>query len=97
VLGGILTAWPGASGTLSTGVGLLSVYSLGLAVPFLLAALALDPFLRVSRGLRPYLPWVERGRRRPAGGRRRPDGHGHLHRPQHRPAALTPDWLFQRL
>ncbi len=59
VLGGILTI-AGASGTLSTGVGLLAVYSLGLAVPFMLAALALDPFLRVSRGLRRYLPWVER-------------------------------------
>lgn len=59
VLGGILTI-AGASGTLGTGVGLLAVYSLGLAVPFMLAALALDPFLRVSRGLRRYLPWVER-------------------------------------
>lgn len=59
VLGGILTL-AGASGTLSTGVLLLAVYSLGLAVPFLLAALALEPFLRVSRGMRTWLPWVER-------------------------------------
>lgn len=60
VLGGILTI-AGASGTLASGVGLLAVYSLGLAVPFLLAAVALDPFLRLSRGLGPYLVWVERG------------------------------------
>jgi cytochrome c-type biogenesis protein len=59
VLGGILTI-AGASGTLATGVGLLAVYSLGLAIPFLLAAIAIDPFLRVSRGIRPYLRWVER-------------------------------------
>jgi cytochrome c-type biogenesis protein len=59
VLGGILTV-AGASGTLATGVGLLAVYSLGLAIPFLLAAIAIDPFLRVSRGIRPYLRWVER-------------------------------------
>jgi cytochrome c-type biogenesis protein len=59
VLGGILTI-AGASGTLTTGVGLLAVYSLGLAIPFLLAAVAIDPFLRVTRGLRPHLRWIER-------------------------------------
>jgi cytochrome c-type biogenesis protein len=42
-------------------VGLLTAYAAGLAVPFMLAALAIEPFLRVSRGLRPYLPWIERG------------------------------------
>jgi cytochrome c-type biogenesis protein len=60
VLGAILTA-AGASGTLSTGVGLLTAYAAGLAVPFMLAALAIEPFLRVSRKIRPWLPWVERG------------------------------------
>ncbi len=59
VLGGILTL-AGASGTLLEGVTMLAVYSAGLAVPFLLAALALDPFLRVSRRVRRWLPWVER-------------------------------------
>ena len=60
ILGSILTL-AGASGTLMHGVGLLAVYALGLAVPFLAAALALEPFLRVSKGLRRYLPWIERG------------------------------------
>jgi cytochrome c-type biogenesis protein len=60
ILGGILTL-AGASGTLALGVALLAVYALGLAVPFLAAALALEPFLRFSRGFRAYLPWVERG------------------------------------
>ena len=59
VLGGILTL-AGASGTLGEGVGLLAVYSAGLAVPFLAAALAIDPFLRASRRMRSWLPWVER-------------------------------------
>lgn len=96
VLGAILTA-AGASGTLSTGVGLLSVYSLGLAVPFLLAALALDPFLRVSRGLRPYLPWVERV----AGGLLVVVGvmmiTGTFTALNAVLLRITPDWLFQRL
>lgn len=59
VLGAILTM-AGASGTLSHGVGLLAAYASGLAVPFLAAALALQPFLDVSRRVRRYLPWVER-------------------------------------
>lgn len=60
VLGSILAA-AGAAGTLAAGVGLLTAYAAGLAVPFLLAALAIEPFTRVSRGLRPWLPWIERG------------------------------------
>lgn len=60
ILGGILTL-AGASGTLAQGVALLAVYALGLAVPFLAAAMALEPFLRFSRRFRAYLPWVERG------------------------------------
>lgn len=60
VLGAILTA-AGASGTLATGVGLLTAYAAGLALPFLLAALAIEPFTRASRRLGPLLPWFERG------------------------------------
>jgi cytochrome c-type biogenesis protein len=41
------------------GVALLTVYSLGLAVPFLLAAFALDHFLRQSARLRPWLPRLQ--------------------------------------
>jgi len=59
VLGAILTM-AGAAGTLEHGVSLLAVYSLGLAVPFLAAALAIESFLRFSRSFKPYLPWVER-------------------------------------
>ncbi|MCA9836838.1 MAG: sulfite exporter TauE/SafE family protein [Trueperaceae bacterium] len=59
VLGGILTL-AGASGTLMQGVILLASYALGLAVPFFLAALALESFLKFSAKFRRYLPWVER-------------------------------------
>lgn len=59
ILGGILTM-AGASGTLASGVTLLAVYSLGLAVPFVVAALAMDRFLHVSARLRRWLPWIER-------------------------------------
>ncbi|MDZ7799382.1 MAG: cytochrome c biogenesis protein CcdA [Trueperaceae bacterium] len=59
VLGGILTM-AGAQATLGQGVTMLAVYSAGLAVPFLLASLALEPFLRMSRRVRGWMPWVER-------------------------------------
>jgi cytochrome c-type biogenesis protein len=59
ILGAILTL-AGASDTVWTGVGLLSVYSLGLAVPFLIAALALDWFLRTFKRFRRFIPWMER-------------------------------------
>lgn len=59
ILGAILTL-ASASGTLASGVGLLAIYALGLGVPFLLAALLLEPFMRFSRSFRRYLPWVER-------------------------------------
>lgn len=96
ILGGILTL-AGASGTLSSGVMLLTVYSLGLAVPFFLAALAMDRFLHVSARLRQYLPWIERG----AGALLVVAGlmmvtgtyttlNGYLIR-------FTPDWLYSRL
>jgi len=48
VLGAILT-YGFSQDTMWAGVGLLSVYSLGLAVPFLAAALALDRFLLYGR------------------------------------------------
>ncbi|MBI4054915.1 MAG: sulfite exporter TauE/SafE family protein [Elusimicrobia bacterium] len=48
-----------ASRTLSSGIFLLSVYSLGLALPFLIASLALGRFLTVLRRARPILRWME--------------------------------------
>ncbi|MEZ4415255.1 MAG: cytochrome c biogenesis protein CcdA [Gemmatimonadota bacterium] len=59
VLGGVLTL-AGTSETFWSGVGLLLVYSLGLAVPFLLAALALDRFLVAFGRFRGLMGWVEK-------------------------------------
>ncbi len=59
ILGAILT-YGFAQDTMWAGVGLLSVYSLGLAVPFLLAALALDRFLLAFQGFRRWMPVVEK-------------------------------------
>jgi len=44
----------------SRGMVLLAAYSAGLAVPFLLAALAVDSFLDWFQRFRKYIPWVMR-------------------------------------
>jgi cytochrome c-type biogenesis protein len=59
VLGAILT-YGFSQDTVWAGVGLLSVYSLGLAIPFLLASLALDRFLQVFKRFRQFIPVVEK-------------------------------------
>jgi cytochrome c-type biogenesis protein len=59
VLGGILTL-AATTGSVGQGMGLLAVYSLGLAVPFLLATLLLERFLVGFRRFRHLLPWVSR-------------------------------------
>ena len=59
VLGGIMTL-AAARETVWSGVALLLVYSAGLAVPFLLAAVALDRFLSTFRRFRRWIPWIER-------------------------------------
>jgi cytochrome c-type biogenesis protein len=46
--------------TVGKGVALLAVYSAGLGLPFLLAALAFEPFVRVIKRCRPYFSAVER-------------------------------------
>jgi cytochrome c-type biogenesis protein len=59
ILGAILTL-AATRGSVGQGTMLLGVYALGLAVPFLLTALALDRFLVWFQRFRPYLVWVER-------------------------------------
>ncbi len=59
ILGGILTLAATQAG-LGRGVALLAVYALGLAIPFLLTALALDRFLVWFQRFRPYIVWVDR-------------------------------------
>jgi cytochrome c-type biogenesis protein len=45
--------------TVGTGILLLSVYSLGLGVPFLIASLGMNSFLAASKGLRRQLHTIE--------------------------------------
>ena len=59
ILGAILTLAATREG-LGSGVGLLGVYALGLAVPFLITALALDRFLVWFQRFRRYMVWVDR-------------------------------------
>lgn len=59
VLGAILTL-AGTSETVWQGTGLLLAYSLGLAIPFLLAALALDRFLSTFKRFRRWVPVLEK-------------------------------------
>jgi cytochrome c-type biogenesis protein len=58
VLGGILT-YAMVQETFWSGMGLLFVYSMGLAIPFMLTALALDRFLLGFQRFRRYLPAVQ--------------------------------------
>jgi cytochrome c-type biogenesis protein len=59
VLGGIL-GLAATSADVSRGMLLLSVYSAGLALPFLIAAVAMDSFLDWFQRFRRFLPWVMR-------------------------------------
>jgi cytochrome c-type biogenesis protein len=59
VLGGIL-GLAASSSDVSRGMLLLAVYSAGLALPFLLAAFAVESFLEWFQRFRPFLPWVMR-------------------------------------
>ncbi len=58
VLGAILT-FAASREHFWSGVGLLAVYSLGLAIPFLLSSLALDRFLTSFSRFRRFLPAVQ--------------------------------------
>jgi cytochrome c-type biogenesis protein len=59
VLGAIL-GLAATSTDVSRGMLLLAVYSAGLALPFLVAAVAVDSFLDWFQRFRRYLPWVMR-------------------------------------
>jgi cytochrome c-type biogenesis protein len=59
VLGGVLT-YTASSADLNRGLVLLLAYSLGLAVPFLLAALMIDRFMTFFQRVRGALLWMSR-------------------------------------
>ncbi len=58
ILGAILTYTTANEATLGEGMLLLFSYSLGLAVPFLIAAIAVDRFLEWFKQFRRYIPIV---------------------------------------
>src|ERR1043166_355614 len=59
ILGGILT-YTATEADLSRGLVLLSAYSLGLAVPFVLAAVAMEQFIGLFQRWRGQIVWVTR-------------------------------------
>lgn len=59
VLGGIL-GLAATTNDVTRGMQLLAAYSAGLAVPFLIAAVAVESFLDWFQRFRRYLPWVMR-------------------------------------
>jgi cytochrome c-type biogenesis protein len=59
VLGGILTM-AATNGSVGHGIGLLAVYSAGLAIPFLLSTVLIERFLSGFQRMRAWLPWINR-------------------------------------
>lgn len=59
ILGGILTLAVTRE-QVAEGIQLLGIYSAGLAVPFLVSAVALSWFLAAFQRMRRLIPWVER-------------------------------------
>ena len=59
VLGALLT-YASARANLGLGMALLLAYSIGLAVPFIAAALATSSFMRASKKFRRWIPIVEK-------------------------------------
>lgn len=94
---GTILGLASASDTLGQGVLLLTSYALGLGIPFLAAALALDRFMHASARFRRWLPWVERA----AGGLLVVAGllmvTGYYTRLNGFLNAIAPEWLISRL
>jgi cytochrome c-type biogenesis protein len=59
ILGSILT-YAASSADVGRGVGLLLAYSLGLAIPFLIAAVAVERFMAFFASIRRHMGWVSR-------------------------------------
>ena len=59
MLGAILLMAAGED-TVRQGILLLLVYSLGLGIPFILAAVAIKPFMSAMQRFRTHLPTVEK-------------------------------------
>ena len=60
ILAGILTM-AAASSSWEAGTSLLIAYSAGLAIPFILSALAIDRFMSFFNRIKRWIGWIERG------------------------------------
>ncbi|MDC0199325.1 redoxin domain-containing protein [Candidatus Nitrosopelagicus sp.] len=60
ILAGILTM-AAASSSWEAGTSLLIAYSAGLAIPFILSALAIDRFMSFFKRIKRWIGWIERG------------------------------------
>ena len=56
----VILAIAASEATVTKGAGLLAIYSLGLGIPFLVAAFAVEPFAKFLARFRAYLPMVEK-------------------------------------
>ena len=56
----VILAVAASEATVTKGAGLLAVYSLGLGIPFIAAAFAVEPFAAFLARFRAYLPLVEK-------------------------------------
>ena len=59
ILGGILT-YTATQADFAQGIGLLLTYALGLAIPFLLSAVAVERLIELTRAYSRHLVWVSR-------------------------------------
>ena len=59
ILGGILT-YTATKADFAQGIGLLLTYALGLAIPFLLSAVAVERLIELTRAYSRHLVWVSR-------------------------------------
>ena len=59
ILGGILT-YTATQADFAQGIGLLLTYAIGLAVPFLLSAMAVERLIELTRAYSKHLVWVSR-------------------------------------
>jgi cytochrome c-type biogenesis protein len=59
ILGGILT-YTATQADFAQGIGLLLTYAIGLAVPFLLSAMAVERLIELTRAYSRHLVWVSR-------------------------------------
>jgi cytochrome c-type biogenesis protein len=59
ILGGILT-YTATQADFAAGIGLLLTYAIGLAVPFLLSAMAVERLIELTRAYSKHLVWVSR-------------------------------------